>query len=106
MAEESDLEAGGVAASIFEPAGDVPPFVAKGGMAAVILRKLQRVPDRHFRICLRSAGCGGEKQQRAREEGTSLHCDLRGRRRRWLTSRPLRPARRRRSSPCARSPRQ
>src|SRR5881409_3219931 len=105
MAEEGDLEAGGVAARIFEPAGDVPPFVAKGGMAAVILRKLQRVPGRHFRIRLCCACCGGEKQQRAREEGTSLHCDFRGRRR-WLTSRPSRPARRRRSSPCARSPRQ
>ena len=73
MAEESDLEAGDMAARIFEPAGDVPPFIAEAGVAAVVAWKLQRVPGGDFGIRLCSAGCCSEKQRRACEKGASPH---------------------------------
>ena len=80
------LETGRVAAGIGEPSGNVPPFVAKLGVGAVIPRKLQRAPGDHLGKIIGAARRRAEEQQWSRQESAPLHGDPVGGRR--LTSRP------------------
>ena len=43
QAEEGDLEAEGIAVGTVEPTGDVPPFFAEAGVAALVLGKADAV---------------------------------------------------------------
>jgi hypothetical protein len=58
VAEKGDLDAEVVAARVLNPSGDVPPFTAKRGVSASVLRKLKQATGYHTRIFIRRDDAG------------------------------------------------
>jgi hypothetical protein len=73
IAKERDLEAVVASAAVPDPAGHVPPFVAKFRMTAEVARKAQHVAGHDLRIVVGLRAARGEKGKRAGEKLAPFH---------------------------------
>src|SRR4029078_3205608 len=64
VAEESYLDAEAVNIGIASPAGDIPPFAAKGRVRARVARKADRMTGDHARIVVFGASSASQDKDR------------------------------------------